>query len=81
MGLVVKREKGDGYYDRFRGRIMFPLFSQVGQVVGFTGRLLEESAQQAKYVNTPETKVYHKGRLLYGLHVAKNEIRKAEAAA
>lgn len=79
-GLVVQREKGDGYYDRFRGRVMFPLFSQVGQVVGFTGRLLEEDIKQAKYVNTPETRVYHKGRILYGLNLSKNEIRRAEEA-
>jgi len=79
-GLVVKRDKGEGYYDRFRGRVMFPLLTQVGQVVGFTGRILEGDEKQAKYVNTPETKVYHKGRLLYGLHFAKNDIRKAEEA-
>ncbi|MGA7304560.1 MAG: DNA primase [Rhodothermales bacterium] len=79
-GLVVKREKGDGYYDRFRGRVMFPLLTQVGQVVGFTGRILDGDEKQAKYVNTPETQVYHKGRLLYGLHFAKNDIRKSEEA-
>lgn len=79
-GLVVKRDKGEGYYDRFRGRVMFPLLTQVGQVVGFTGRILDGDEKQAKYVNTPETRVYHKGRLLYGLHFAKNDIRKAEEA-
>jgi DNA primase len=79
-GLVIKRDKGDGFYDRFRGRIIFPLFSQVGQVVGFTGRLLEADAKQAKYVNTPETRVYYKGKILYGLNFSKNEIRRAEEA-
>ena len=79
-GLIIKREKGDGYYDRFRGRVMFPLLTQVGQVVGFTGRILDDDEKQAKYVNSPETQVYHKGRILYGLHFAKNDIRKAEEA-
>ena len=64
VGLLGRSEKSPEPYDRFRGRVMFPLFSQVGQVVGFTGRLLEEDSKQAKYVNTPETKVYHKGRLV-----------------
>lgn len=79
-GLVIKREKGEGYYDRFRGRVMFPLMTQVGQVVGFTGRVLTDAEKQAKYINTPETKVYHKGRILYGLNMGKNDIRKAGEA-
>jgi DNA primase len=77
-GLVIKSEKGDGHYDRFRGRVMFPLFTHVGQVVGFTGRVLNEDAKVAKYVNSPETKVYHKGRILYGLNFSRNEVRRRE---
>lgn len=63
-GMVIQR-KGR-YYDRFRGRIMFPLKNHRGQVVGFSGRSLDPDAKEAKYLNTPETKLYHKAELLYG---------------
>lgn len=74
-GIVIKRESG--YFDRFRGRIIFPLADQFGNVVGFSGRVLKERGDVAKYINTPETPVYKKGRLLYGLEVAKKEIKEA----
>lgn len=77
-GLVIKGERG--YYDRFRGRIMFPLTDARGRVVGFAGRVLDPEAKEAKYVNTPETEIYHKGELLYGLAVNKGEIKKQEFA-
>jgi len=64
-GLVVPRDRGSGYYDRFRHRIMFPFFSLGGRVIGFGGRSLEE-APQAKYLNSPETAIYHKGRGFFG---------------
>jgi DNA primase len=64
-GLSNERDSGDGY-DRFRNRIMFPIHDRRGQVVGFGGRVLDDSTP--KYLNSPETPVFHKGRELYGLH-------------
>lgn len=75
-GLVGKSDRGS-FYDRFRDRVMFPIFDHHGAVVGFTGRLLEEKENQGKYVNTPQTAVFDKSALLYGLHVAKNALRKS----
>jgi len=71
-GLVVE---GRGY-DRFRNRIMFPLANARGQIMGFAGRILGGEGQ-AKYVNTPETEIYHKSELLYGLDVTRSEIKHA----
>lgn len=78
-GLIIKKEHG-GYYDRFRSRIIFPIFDLNGQAVGFTGRVFGELAKQAdigKYVNSPQTQIYDKSRILYGLHAAKLDIRRA----
>jgi len=61
-------------YDRFRGRIMFPIHDEQGRAVGFSGRILKDDPQAAKYVNTPETVLFHKGRLLYALDKARREI-------
>lgn len=75
-GLSLKKERGSGYFDRFRGRIMFPLFDVHGNVVGFTGRVLVETENSGgKYVNTPQTEIYDKSRVLYGLNKAKQEIK------
>ncbi len=83
-GLAVKREKGTGFYDRFRGRLMFPIRDVNGTVVGFTGRILEEvegdASTNAKYINTPETLVYRKGNVLYGLDMARHAIKQAGLA-
>jgi len=79
-GLASKRERGDGIYDRFRDRLMFPILDVQGNVVGFTGRVLQSDAKEAKYVNTPETAVYRKSAVLYGLDKAKGEIRRADLA-
>lgn len=76
VGLVIKNKSGR-YYDRFRGRIMFPLNNHRGQVVGFSGRTLDPDAKTAKYINSPETSLYHKSELLYGLSELFQEIRKA----
>ncbi len=65
-GLIIESNRSKGYYDRFRGRIMFPLTDHMGRVVGFSGRVLDPNAKQAKYINTPETSLYHKSELLYG---------------
>jgi DNA primase len=72
-GVIIPKKSG-GYYDRFRNRIMFPIFDLRKQVVGFGGRVLDDSLP--KYLNTPESPVFHKGEFLYGLHVSNKEIRK-----
>ena len=74
-GLIIPRKSGDGYYDRYRGRVIFPILSHVGKVLGFAGRILDSDADQPKYINSPETKVYDKSRVLYGLRQAKQAIR------
>jgi DNA primase len=78
-GLVVPRSKGGGYYDRFRQRLMFPIYNAQGKVIGFGGRALDEE-QQPKYLNSPDTPVYHKGQGFYGLNWAQNEIGKRAQA-
>src|SRR4030042_6649721 len=77
IGLAIKNEKGS-FYDRFRGRIIFPVFDLNSQVVGFGARVFKEKDKKeiAKYVNTPNTVLYDKSRVLYGLDKAKVEIRK-----
>jgi len=79
VGLVIKTQKGD-FYDRFRGRLMFPLKDYHGNIRGFAGRLLDPQAKEAKYVNTPETFIYHKSELLFGSSEAKEEIKKKDQA-
>ena len=77
-GLVIKKDKG-GYYDRFRDRLIFPIHNSLGKIVGFGARQLGNEEGQPKYINSPQTIVYDKSRILYGLHQGKNEIRKKEA--
>ncbi len=72
-GLVIPKKNG-GYYDRFRGRVMFPIFDLRNQVTGFGGRVLDDTLP--KYINTPESPVFHKGETLYGLNKARDAIRK-----
>jgi len=78
-GLALKSDKGS-FYDRFRGRIIFPIFDLNSQVIGFGGRVFKEKdkTEVAKYVNTPQTLLYDKSRILYGLDKAKVEIRKKD---
>lgn len=76
-GLVIERDKG-GYYDRFRDRLVFPLQWTGGRVVGFGGRALDDS--EPKYLNSPETRVYHKGQYLYGLAQARPALRASREA-
>lgn len=75
-GLIKKSEKSSGYYDRFRGRIMFPIFDSSGRVIAFSGRLFIEDDKSAKYLNSPETPIFNKASVLYGLDKAKESIRK-----
>ncbi len=77
-GLVIERERG-GCYDRFRNRLMFPIAAMDGQVIGFGGRALGDE-KGAKYINTPETPLYKKSRVLYGLDLAREAIRKTRRA-
>ena len=81
-GLIIERNDGSGHYDRYRGRIIFPIFSHIGKVLAFAGRILDpdDERDQPKYINSPETKVYHKKEILYGLHQAKQSIRQADEA-
>ena len=72
-GLVIPRKSGSGYYDRFRERLIFPIYNPNKQVVGFGGRVLDTSLP--KYLNSPETPVYNKSKNLYGLHLARNRCR------
>ena len=78
-GLIVPRGESAGYYDRFRNRIIFPIFNLSGKVVGFGGRVLDEK-DEPKYLNSPETPIYQKGKILYGLNFSKDQIRKKGSA-
>lgn len=71
-GLIIKNTNGN-YYDRFRDRILFPIHNRQGRVIGFGGRSLGE--EMPKYLNSPETSVFHKGQELYGLHLAQKVLR------
>ncbi|MBI2039365.1 MAG: DNA primase [Candidatus Niyogibacteria bacterium] len=93
-GLAIRSERDAGWYDRFRGRIMFPLFDATGRAVGFSARIFEkdlrsrgsasgiseaEPREEPKYINTPQTILYDKSRILYGFDRAKTDIRKQNA--
>jgi len=78
-GVSVKNEKGQNY-DRFRSRITFPIFNYYGEIVGFSARIFPEDDKQAKYINSPETLIYNKSKILFGLNFAKTEIRKKDEA-
>jgi DNA primase len=82
VGLIVRKTDGEGtrYYDRFRDRVMFAILDEQGRVVGFSGRIMDKEAKEAKYVNTPETPLFHKARILYGLSFARRKIVEAREA-
>lgn len=82
-GLIVPRKEKDGAYDRFRGRLMFPIFDVRDRIIGFGGRILPGSnaKEQAKYINTSETSLFSKGRILYGLNFAREAAAKEGALA
>ena len=76
LGLIIKKENNKGYYDRFRDRIIFPIRDNRGRFIGFGGRIFE--GDQPKYLNSPETPIFHKGRELYGLYECQKSMRVIE---
>ncbi|WMJ75103.1 DNA primase [Cytophagaceae bacterium ABcell3] len=80
-GLSLKKEKPGGtgtQYDRFRGRVIFPIHNLTGRVIAFGARILKQDKKQPKYLNSPETEVYHKSQVLYGIYQARQAIRQKE---
>jgi len=73
-GLILRRQEGDGYYDRFRGRLMFPICDEQGRVIGFSGRILTGDEKTAKYVNSPETPIFTKSKVFFGLDKSKRAV-------
>ncbi len=78
-GLLIQKEGSQtGGYDRFRGRVIFPIHNVAGKVIAFGARILKTDKNQPKYLNSPETEVYHKSEILYGIYQAKNAIRQQD---
>ena len=79
-GLTIVKEGGDRErkFDRFKGRVMFPIHSMSGRILGFGGRILTNDKKAAKYLNSPESDIYHKSKILYGIYQAKKEIAKED---
>jgi len=80
-GLTITKKQEDGSsrsFDRFKGRVIFPIHSMSGRVLGFGGRILKNEAKAAKYLNSPESDIYHKSKVLYGIYLAKGEIAKQD---
>ncbi|WP_442265238.1 DNA primase [Tenacibaculum sp. ZS6-P6] len=79
-GLTIVKEGGEKVrtFDRFKGRVMFPIHSMSGRILGFGGRILTNDKKAAKYLNSPESDIYHKSKILYGLYHAKKEIAKQD---
>ncbi|MGD0816087.1 MAG: DNA primase [Verrucomicrobiota bacterium] len=73
-GLILRKEDSDHYYDRFRGRLIFPICDEQGRVIGFSGRVLSGDEKTAKYVNSPESAIFTKGRVMYGLDKSKRSL-------
>ncbi|MCF6271044.1 MAG: DNA primase [Melioribacteraceae bacterium] len=79
IGLIDAKENGT-YYDKYRGRTIFPIFSPNGRVIAFGGRVMNKDEKTAKYINSPESKIYSKRKTLYGLYHSKEEIRREDKA-
>lgn len=77
-GIVIRNEEKKTYYDRFKARVTFPIFNVGGRVLGFSARILSSDKSKAKYVNSPESLIYSKSRVLFGLHLAKESIAKED---
>lgn len=75
LGLVSQRNSGNGFYDRFRDRLMFPIHNANGEIVAFGGRIIDSQKAPQKYMNSSDSELFHKGKMVYGLHLAKSEIR------
>lgn len=73
-GLIIRRDGAEGHYDRFRGRLMFPICDEQGRVIGFSGRVLSGDEKTAKYVNSPETPIFTKSKVFFGLDKSKRAI-------
>jgi DNA primase len=73
-GLILRKEGSDHYYDRFRGRLIFPICDEQGRVIGFSGRVLSGDDKTAKYVNSPETPIFTKGKVFFGLDKSKRAL-------
>jgi DNA primase len=79
-GLILRKEETQHYYDRFRGRLMFPICDEQGRVIGFSGRVLSGDEKTAKYVNSPETPIFFKSRIFFGLDKSKRAMLDAGVA-
>jgi DNA primase len=79
-GLILRKEGGAGHYDRFRGRLMFPICDEQGRVIGFSGRILAGDEKTAKYVNSPETPIFTKSKVFFGLDKSKRALLDAGGA-
>jgi DNA primase len=77
-GLAIHHEKSGKYYDRFRDRLMIPITNEKDEVIGFGARILEDNSEAPKYINSPETDIYHKGDELFGLSLAKKAIKEKD---
>ncbi|WP_010303334.1 DNA primase [Kurthia senegalensis] len=75
-GLIIRKEDGTGYFDRFRHRVMFPIRDETSKIIAFSGRIIDQSGENAKYMNSPESPIFHKGKVLYNLDQARPVIRK-----
>lgn len=76
-GLIIQKESDGSHFDRFRGRIMFPIRDENGKTIAFSGRILNSDGEEAKYLNSPETPIFHKSQVLYNLDKARAAIRKS----
>ena len=77
-GLTIVKQEDGKTFDRFKGRVMFPIHSMSGRVLGFGGRILTNDKKAAKYLNSPESEIYHKSKVLYGIYQAKQSIAKLD---
>ncbi|MGM9524806.1 MAG: DNA primase [Peptococcaceae bacterium] len=80
LGLISATRKTGKYVDRFRQRLMFPIGDERGNIIAFGGRIIDKESSPQKYLNSPDTPLFHKSRNLYGLHLARNSIRNADQA-